>query len=385
MPSTKESKMNIHEFNQKYASFKDADQIQITCDCSKHKIIGEIINIGKQPAKRNIMKNGQFICRKCHEVHFNPMKKINPVRQTNEIIKVYCAHPKHEGDRYREIKMSAYFGKLEEPYTQDCKSCVQKDKEINQEQREKISAKLTGIERSDEFKKKLSDYMKNNPEGIARGQKNLFENHCTTGFLGKHHTEETKEKMSEAMSGRTYSEEHCSNISAGRKKMLEEQGGFSQEHREKISKATIQQYKEGFDPNTHHLKGKHQSPKAGNIHFRSSYEKKAYLKLDEDESVKTYSIEDVSIDYIHPNKKITSQYLVDMLVEYFDGTKKLIEIKPEKMLENSIVQAKIESAKIKASELGYEFEVWTEMDLFGHVYNKKNMNLFIEKIRNGEI
>jgi hypothetical protein len=93
----------------------------------------------------------------------------------------------------------------------------------------------------------------------------------------------------------------------------------------------------------------------------------------------------VSIDYIHPNKKITSQYLVDMLVEYFDGTKKLIEIKPEKMLENSIVQAKIESAKIKASELGYEFEVWTEMDLFGHVYNKKNMNLFIEKIRNGEI
>lgn len=377
--------MNIHEFNEKYASFKDAEQIQITCDCPAHKTIGETINIGKQPAKRNIMKNGQFICRKCHEVHFNPMKKINPVRQTNEIIKVYCAHPKHEGDHYREIKMSAYFGKLEEPYMQDCKSCVQKDKEVSQEQREKIRAKLTGIERSEEFKKKLSDYMKNNPEGIARGQKNLFENRCTTGMLGKHHTEETKEKMSEAMSGRTYSEEHCSNISAGRKKMLEEQGGFSQEHREKISKATIQQYKEGFDPNTHHLKGKHQSPKAGNIHFRSSYEKKAYLKLDEDETVKTYSIEEVSIDYIHPNKKITSQYLVDMLVEYYDGTKKLIEIKPEKMLEDSIVQAKIESAKIKASELGYEFEVWTEMDLFGHVYNKKNMNLFIEKIRNGEV
>ena len=57
----------------------------------------------------------------------------------------------------------------------------------------------------------------------------------------------------------------------------------------------------------------------------------------------------------------------------------------EKMLEDSVVQAKIESAKTKSSELGYEFEVWTEMDLFGHVYNKKNMNLFIEKIRNGEV
>lgn len=379
--------MNIHEFNQKYASFKDADKIQITCDCPNHKTIGEIINIGKQPAKRNIMKNNgeQFICRDCSMRYNNPMNKIGNGRQNNEIIKVYCAHPKHEGDRYREIKMSAYFGKLEEPYTQDCKSCVQKDKEISQEQREKIRAKLTGIERSEEFKKKISDYMKNNPEGIARGNKNLFENHCTTGMLGKHHSEETKQKMSERISGRTYSEEHRANISAGRKKMLEEQGGFSQEHREKISKATIQQYKEGFDPNTHHLKGKHQSPKAGNIHFRSSYEKKAYLKLDEDENVKTYLIEEISIDYVHPKKKITSQYLIDILVEYCDGTKKLVEIKPEKMLEDPVVQAKIESAKTKSFELGYAFEVWTEMDLFGHVYNKKNMNLFIEKIKNNEI
>jgi hypothetical protein len=379
--------MNIHEFNQKYASFKDADKIQITCDCPNHKIIGEIISIGKQPAKRNIMKNNgeQFICRDCSMRYNNPMNKIGSGRQSNEIIKVYCSHPKHEGDRYREIKMSAYFGKLEEPYTQNCKSCVQRDKEISQEQREKIRAKLTGIERSDEFKKKISDYMQNNPEHRRKATEILLANHCSTGMLGKHHSEETKQKMSEAISGRTYSEEHRSNISSGRKRMLEEQGGFSQEHREKISKATIQQYKEGFDPNTHHLKGKHQSPKAGNIHFRSSYEKKAYLKLDEDENVKTYLIEEVSVDYIHPNKKITSQYLIDILVEYCDGTKKLIEIKPEKMLEDSVVQAKIESAKTKSSELGYEFEVWTEMDLFGHVYNKKNMNLFIEKIRNGEV
>jgi hypothetical protein len=29
------------------------------------------------------------------------------------------------------------------------------------------------------------------------------------------------------------------------------------------------------------------------------------------------------------------------------------------------------------------FEVWTEMNLFGHVYNKKNMTSFIEKIKKG--
>jgi hypothetical protein len=377
--------MNIDEFSQNYSAFKDAEKIQIKCDCDAHKIAEEIITIGKQPAKRNIQKNGKFICRECSMHYYNPMTKKGENRQTNEIINVVCPDVNHSGDCMRQMKKSGYFGLLTEPYTQICGSCVQRGKVVSEEQKAKISEKLTGIERSEEFKQKISDYMKNNPEGIARGKKNLFENHCTTGMLGKHHSEETKQKMSEAISGRIYTEEHRSNISSGRKKMLEEQGGFSQEHREKISKATIQQYKEGFDPNTHHLKGRHQSSKAGNIHFRSSYEKKAYLKLDEDESVKTYSIEDVSIDYIHPNKKITSQYLVDMLVEYYDGTKKLIEIKPEKMLEDSIVQAKIESAKIKASELGYEFEVWTEMDLFGHVYNKKNMNLFIEKIRNGEV
>ncbi len=384
--------MNMAEFIQRYASFKDADQIQIECDDPMHeknnKVETKIVHIGKQPAKRNIMKNNgeKFICRQCVlRSDENPMRKTSPNRQTNEIIQVYCKHPEHEGDPCRQIKKSAYFGKMEEPYVQNCKSCMQKGKEVSQEQREKIRSKLTGIERSNEFKKKLSDYMKNNPEGIARGKKNLFENRCTTGMLGKHHTEKWRKEHSERISGRTYSEEHRANISSGRKKMLEEQGGFSQEHREKISKATIQQYKEGFDPNTHHLKGKHQSPKAGNIHFRSSYEKKAYLKLDEDENVKTYLIEEVSVDYIHPNKKITSQYLVDILVEYCDGTKKLIEIKPEKMLEDSVVQAKIDSAKTKAFELGCEFEVWTEMDLFGHVYNKKNMNLFIDKIKNGEI
>lgn len=376
--------MNTDEFNKKYASYRDAEKIEITCDFIIHKDSCKTFIIGKQAAKRNIMKNGEFICRDCFMHYKNPMNNKGNKRQTNEIIFVICPDPNHVGDRARQMKKSGYFGNLSEPYEQVCGSCVQRGKTISEEQKLKISKKLTGIERSEEFKQKLRDYLHSNPERLAQIKKTLTENRGS-GFLGKKHSDITKEKMSETMSGRTYSEEHRSNISSGRKRMLEEQGGFSQEHREKISKATIEQYKEGFDPNTHHLKGKHQSPKAGNIHFRSSYEKKAYLKLDEDESVKTYSIEKVSIEYIHPNKKITSQYLVDMLVEYYDGTKKLIEIKPEKMLEDSIVQAKIESAKIKASELGYEFEVWTEMDLFGHVYNKKNMNLFIEKIRNGEV
>jgi hypothetical protein len=380
--------MNIDEFKEKYAAFKDADKILITCDYHEHDPQGEIISIGKQPAKRNIMKNSgkTFICRKCYLKHFNPMNnKDVENRQTEDLINVFCPHPEHIGEPSREMKKRNYYGAIQEPYLQVCGSCSQIGKEITEEQREKISIALKGITRNDEFKKKLSDYMKNNPEGIARGKKNLFENHCTTGMLGKHHSEETKNKVSEIMSGRVYDEKHCENISGGRKKMLEETGGFTIEHRENISKATIRQYQNGFDPNTHHLKGKHNSPKAGIIHFRSSYEKKAYIKLDEDETVKNYFAEKLSVEYYNPEKNINSQYLVDITVEYIDGSKKLIEVKPEKMLEDKIVQSKIVAGKIKASELGYEFEVWTEMDLFGHVYNKKNMNLFIEKIRNGEV
>ena len=123
--------------------------------------------------------------------------------------------------------------------------------------------------------------------------------------------------------------------------------------------------------------------------YRSSWELKFMRWCDSNPSVLDWGSETVIIPYRSPVDNNDHRYFVDFYIKIQDKDKKilkyLIEIKPEKMLEDSIVQAKIESAKIKASELGYEFEVWTEMDLFGHVYNKKNMNLFIEKIRNGEV
>lgn len=378
--------MDIQEFAAKYAGFKDAQKITICCDHEKHDGPREV-EIGKQPAKRNILKNGQFICRECTMHHENPMVKKGERRQTNEEINVLCPDPDHVGDRIRQMKKSGYFGPLTEPYTQICRSCIQRGKTISEEQRAKISAKLTGIERSEEFKKKLSDYMKNNPEGITRGMKNLFENHCTTGMLGKHHSEETKQKMSEAISGRTYSEEHRKNISEGRKKMLDEQGGFTPEHREKISQATVRQYQNGFNPNLHHITGWHKSTKVPNglIFFRSSYEKKAFMKLDDDNSVDSYLSEVVVVEYTKPGDDIKSNYIIDILVKYVDGSQGLIEVKPESWLKDETVQRKLEAGKKKAEEMGLPFAVWTEMDLFGHVYKKKNMDLFIEKILNGEI
>jgi hypothetical protein len=375
--------MNINQFKEQYASFKDAEKIEITCDHLDHKPNGEVIIIGKQPAKRNILKNGgeQFICRKCFMKYDNPMNRVGQSRQTDENIEIYCPCPEHSGEPSRIMKKSCYYGKMEKPYLQTCGTCSQLGKEISEEQREKIRLALTGIERSDEFKEKLREYMKNNPEGIARASANLIPGAGGGWNEGQEMPEDTKQKMSKSHMGKVFTDEHCENISEGRKKMLEERGGFTREHRENISKATIRQYHRGFEPKLHHLKGWHESPKAGKVYFRSSYEKKAFMKLDEDESVKIYQTEAISTEYFHPLKEITSSFLIDLLVEFKDGSRKLIEVKPEKWLSDDVVIAKIEAGEMKAKDMGVSFEIWTEMNLFGHVFNEKNMRLFADKIR----
>jgi hypothetical protein len=381
--------MNIEEFKKTYAAFKDVDKIEIDCEHPNHQPSGQKVVIGKQPARRNILKNEgkKFICGKCISKYDNPALRTGENRQTNEIIEVFCPCAEHNGEPSRQMKKSCYYGSMEQPYLQICGSCAQKGKEISEEQREKIRLALKGIQRSDEFKEKLSFYMKNNPEGIERGRKNLLENHCTTGMLGKTHSEQWRKEHSERMSGRVYTDEHRKNISEGRKKMLDETGGFTQEHRERISKATIKQYQSGFEPKLHHLRGTHESSKIpeGKAFFRSSYEKKAFMKLDADDAVVSYEVEKITTEYYNPVKNINSSYLIDILVHYVDGTSKLIEIKPEKWLTDEVVQAKIEAGKAKAKEMGLGFEVWTEMNLFGHVYNKKTMEAFIDKISSGVI
>lgn len=375
--------MNIDEFTEQFSHLRDVDKIDLDPLCDHPQHISQGKQIGKGPAKRNILKNGgeRFICRACQMKHDNPMKYVGKGRQTDEIITVYCPCPDHEGDPARTMKRACFYGKNEEPYLQICGSCAQRGKEIPDDQREKIRIALTGIKRSEEFKQRLSEYMKNNPEALERAKQTLDEyRHLSSGFTGKTHSEETRQKMSEAHSGKTFSEEHRKNISKGRKKMLAETGGFTREHREKISAATARQYAAGFDPQLHHRKGWHESPKAGKVFYRSSYEKKAYDKLDADDSVKTYTAESVVIAYTHPKKEITSKYLIDIAVEFMDGSKKLIEVKPQKWLQDEIVVAKCEAAALYAEQHGIEFELWTELELFGAVYNERNMREFVAKL-----
>jgi hypothetical protein len=381
--------MKIESFDNNFGKLKDKDVISLDCDCPNHVGVRKC-TMPKVSARRNILKNAgkEFICRACFMKFKNPAKvKPEQKRQTDEEIIVVCPDPRHSGDKHRTLKTSAFFGDLAAPpYIKVCKSCAQLEKQITEEQREKISKSLTGIKRSDDFKKKLSNHMKTNANAIARATKNLMENRGINGMLGKHHTEEHKNRMSATMSGRVYDDEHRKNISEGRKKMLDAQGGLLKSTREKLSTAAAKQHADGFDPKTHHASGTHISSKCDKvIKFKSSYEKKALLKLDADENVLKYEYESVVINYYNPEKDINSSYLVDLKVYYKDGTVKLIEIKPNKFLTDPIVMAKIKAATTYAELHSLLFEIWEEVILFGAVYNEKNMRAFCEKVKNGEI
>lgn len=374
--------MNLQEFTAKYAGFKDAQQIEITCDHPEHE--GGPVTIGKQPAKRNILKNGgdRFICRKCMMKHDNPMQRPRERRQTEEMITVVCTHPDHEGPREREIQKSAYFGSLNGPKEQICKRCVQLGKVISEEQKEAISKKLTGRELAPEHVEKIREYMLTNEEGIARGKKNLVAGYGGGWNKGQETPDEVKEKISKANSGKVRTKRQRQNISVGRKKMLEETGGFTDEHRENLSRAAIEQYKRGFNPKTHHLKGWHEHDKAGGkVFYSSSYELKAFMKLDDDNNIKSYRREQVVVRYFNPKKKFRASYLVDIEVKMTDGSTKWIEVKPAAWLSDEIIIAKHEAAEIEAESLGIKFEVWTELELFGAVANLKHITDWSEKVR----
>ena len=147
--------MKIEEFNEKFKNLKDVEIIDIDCEHPDH--VGETkCQRSKVVAKRNIKKNNgeRFICGDCNMKYNNPMKvKRDIKRQTDEEIIVICTNEKHVGDRARQIKMSAYFGTLEKPYTQECKSCAQIGKVISgvTQTKHEVAAKIFAVDPFLEF------------------------------------------------------------------------------------------------------------------------------------------------------------------------------------------------------------------------------------------
>lgn len=115
--------------------------------------------------------------------------------------------------------------------------------------------------------------------------------------------------------------------------------------------------------------------------YRSSWELKIFVWLDENKSVANWASEPVKIPYQNPVTGKASNYIPDLLVKYIDRTGKTIvelwEIKPIKetilefakskkdKLAYAVNSSKWQQATGWCVQRGIKFRVITEKDLFG--------------------
>lgn len=137
--------------------------------------------------------------------------------------------------------------------------------------------------------------------------------------------------------------------------------GKQQEYLKKKRKSDKNKFKTGFF---------FSKKNNANIHFRSSYEEKAYSILEKAFSVKSYRAEPYPIPYFF--KGVAHNYYPDIEVVFTDDSKMMVEIKPLNqcpMNENkygssnriqSVNDAKWAAAQKHCAKRGITFIVWTE-------------------------
>ena len=117
----------------------------------------------------------------------------------------------------------------------------------------------------------------------------------------------------------------------------------------------------------HYHTGVYTSAKSGqNCKYRSSWELKYLEYLDNDPNVKTFGYETVKIPYISNVRtgKIR-HYFPDVLVEFVDGKRTLVEIKPSRRVLQDKVQKKLRAAAGWCTDNDVTLLIITEFDLKG--------------------
>lgn len=100
-----------------------------------------------------------------------------------------------------------------------------------------------------------------------------------------------------------------------------------------------------------------------NVYYASSYELKAFERLEKDDNVTSYERPRIAIKYVRPDDNRMHRYVPDILAVRADGNKTLIEIKPESMLLDEITKSKIIAAQLYSRKKNYDFAIWTEKEL----------------------
>ena len=115
----------------------------------------------------------------------------------------------------------------------------------------------------------------------------------------------------------------------------------------------------------HYLRGSYISLKSGlNCKFRSGWEERYMRYLDSCLDVANWFYESMFIEYVS-NKRTGKKrkYYPDFIVEYVDGKKEVVEIKPLKRVKQLAVKKKIDSAIDWCNLNGHTFRILTEIEL----------------------
>ena len=117
------------------------------------------------------------------------------------------------------------------------------------------------------------------------------------------------------------------------------------------------------------------------VNYRSLWEKAAFRWCERNPRVKKWGSEVVKLDYLCGTDKRVHKYFVDLFIEWSDGSKSIVEIKPEreqkppvkrkrqtkKYIQEAMAYVRNESkwrvASAWAKKMGYKWEIWGESAL----------------------
>lgn len=128
-----------------------------------------------------------------------------------------------------------------------------------------------------------------------------------------------------------------------------------------ISKARTDQIKSGFYNGSYNFGHYFSKKNNKEVHYRSSYELIAYKILEQLSKVKSYEVEPFAIQYEWQNS--VHRTIPDILVTYTDGSKELIEVKPEWKFTIRKEVHKMAVMQKYAEDNNMIFNVWSEKQL----------------------
>ena len=237
-----------------------------------------------------------------------------------------------------------------------------------------------GSTKASEMRKKLSNFASKTPN---------------RGMLNKKHTVASKKKISMKSKEYVHSQTHNENVSCALKDYYKTHDSLlcgdnnPMKRKETVDKAVATRIKNGSYKQSKHsrekislglssaitkhnnktfsygISGKYMSTKNKKIfYYRSSYELIAMQIFEQMSNILKYEYETLSIPY-EDKKGFIHNTIPDFVVYYTDGSKEIIEVKPEfkikKDVDNTVL--KLDVMKKYAKENGYAFSILTEKEL----------------------